>query len=145
MKRYGAKRLRRLRAPPVLRASERDAETPPTKPARTPTAITLGNIDALWRRFEQLYGKREALWITEYGYQTPPTADIFGVSYAKQASYLKQAWAKAKANPRIDMFLWFLLQGRHEPRAGWQSGFLTADGARRSRASTCSARCPSTG
>ena len=50
------------------------------------------------------------LWITEYGYQTNPPDTFFGVRYAKQAAYLTQAVAIARANPRIDMFLWFLLK-----------------------------------
>ena len=57
----------------------------------------------------QLYGNKR-IWITEYGYQTNPPDTIFGVSWAKQALYLKQAFAIARANPRIDMMLWFLLQ-----------------------------------
>jgi len=52
------------------------------------------------------------------------------VSYARQAAYLKQSFAIARANPRIDMMLWFLL--RDEPGAGgWQSGLMTLGGKRK--------------
>ena len=68
----------------------------------------------------QLYGNKR-IWITEYGYQTNPPDPLFGVSYAKQAAYLTQAFGIARKNPRIDMMLWFLL--KDEPDlAGWQSG-----------------------
>ena len=41
------------------------------------------------------------IWITEYGYQTNPPDRFVGVSWAKQASYLTQAFAIARKNPRI--------------------------------------------
>jgi hypothetical protein len=108
-------------------------ETPATKPVThngaAPTAVTLGNIGDLIAAVTQLYGKKR-IWITEYGYQTNPPDKIVGVSYAKQALYLKQAFAIARKNPRIDMMLWFLL--RDEPRIdGWQSGLLTAAGKKK--------------
>ncbi len=77
----------------------------------------------------RLYGNKR-IWITEYGYQTNPPDRLFGVSFAKQALYLKQSYAIAKKNPRVDMFLWFLL--RDEVRYdGWQSGLLTASGRKK--------------
>ena len=47
----------------------------------------------------------------------------------KQAQYLTQAFAIARKNPRIDMMLWFLL--RTSRPCGWQSGLLTASGAKK--------------
>ena len=110
-------------------------ETPSTKPrpgprGQAPTAVTLGNIDVLIRELTRLYGSRARVWITEYGYQTNPPDRIIGVTYAKQAKYLTQAVAIARRNPRIDMFLWFLL--RDEPRlGGWQSGLTTVTAKRK--------------
>ena len=109
-------------------------ETPSTSPPKgplgqAPTAVTLANIDVLIRQLTFLYGNTR-LWITEYGYQTNPPDPIVGVSYAKQALYLKQAIAIARANPRIDMFLWFLLKDEIRPE-GWQSGLMTANGAKK--------------
>jgi hypothetical protein len=111
-------------------------ETPSTPPplgihGNAPTAVTLGNINALVREVTRLYGNKR-IWITEYGYQTDPPDRIVGVSWAKQAQYLTQAYGIAKRNPRIDMFLWFLL--RDELRLtdeGWQSGLLTAAGRKK--------------
>ena len=91
--------------------------------------VTLGNINVLIRRLTALYGRRP-LWITEYGYQTNPPDHVFGVPWAKQASYLTQAFAIARRNPRIELMLWFLL--KDEPvLSGWQSGLMTADGRRK--------------
>ena len=92
--------------------------------------ITLGNIDVLLTTLTRLYGKSMRLWITEYGYQTNPPDPFFGVSWGKQATYLRRAYAIARANPRIDMMLWFLL--RDEVDVGrWQSGLISASGQRK--------------
>jgi Glycosyl hydrolase catalytic core len=108
------------------------AETPSTKPppgkrGQPPTAVTLGNFDVLVKEIDRLYGKNMRIWVTEYGYQTNPPDRIFGVTYRKQATYLTQAVAWARKNPRVDMFLWFLLTDE-ERLGGWQSGLTTADG-----------------
>ncbi len=109
------------------------SETPSTPPAgavgRSPRAITMGNLGVLIREEQRLY-PRTRIWITEYGYQTNPPDPTFGVSWAKQALYLQQAWRMARASPRVDVFLWFLLQDE-VPLGRWQSGLLTADGRRK--------------
>jgi hypothetical protein len=109
------------------------SDQPTTKPVTAKgapaTAVTLGNIGDLIREVTRLYGNKR-IWITEYGYQTNPPDKLYGVTYAKQAAYLTQAFAIARKNPRIDMMLWFLL--KDEPTlAGWQSGLLTTKGARK--------------
>jgi hypothetical protein len=106
------------------------ADTPTTKPlpsnGAAATAVTLCNICDLIKLVTQLYGHKR-IWISEYGYQTDPPDSIVGVSWAKQAAYLTQAFSIARKNPRIDMMLWFLL--RDEPTlAGWQSGLITYGG-----------------
>jgi Glycosyl hydrolase catalytic core len=106
----------------------RPSETPATRP-KSKTAVGLGNINDLIKELTRLYG-RKRLWITEYGYQTRPPDRLFGVSYSKQASYLKQAFSIARKNPRIDMMLWFLLRDQRA-LGGWQSGLLTARGSRK--------------
>jgi hypothetical protein len=103
-------------------------ETPTTPPrgGKKATAVTLGNIGTLISELTRLYGKKP-LWLTEYGYQTNPPDRQFGVSWARQAKYVTQAFAIARRNPRITMMLWFML--KDEPILnGWQSGFLTAQG-----------------
>ena len=91
--------------------------------------VTLGNIDDLVRELTRLYG-RLPLWLTEYGYQTNPPDGVFGVPWATQARYLRASLAIARAHPRIDMLLWFLLRDEDDP-ARWQSGLIAADGRRK--------------
>ncbi len=104
------------------------SETPATRP-RGATAVTLGNLDALERELTRLYGPKP-IWITEYGYQTNPPDRIFGVSWARQASYVRQAVAVARRHPRVELLLWFLLKDEDDVTR-WQSGFIAADGTRK--------------
>jgi Glycosyl hydrolase catalytic core len=106
----------------------RPSETPTTRP-KARTAVGLGNLNDLIKEVTRLYGKKR-IWITEYAYQTRPPDRFFGVTYAKQASYLKQAFAIARKNPRIDMMLWFLLRDQRA-LGGWQSGLMTLSGKRK--------------
>jgi len=106
----------------------RPSESPAMKPKGKQT-VTLGNISVLTKLLGKLYGNKK-LWITEYGYQTRPPDRAFGVTWAKQAKYLTQAYSIARKNPRITMMLWFLL--RDEGRlGGWQSGFFTVSGKKK--------------
>ena len=106
------------------------SESPTYVPTgKTARRIQMGNINLLLAEISKLYGPKH-LWITEYGYQTNPPDKSFGVSWAKQAAYLTQVYAMARANPRIDMFLWFLI--KDEPSlGGWQSGLETAAGQKK--------------
>jgi putative glycosyl hydrolase len=92
--------------------------------------VTLGNIGDLFSELNHLYGKGKRVWITEYGYQTNPPDRLFGVSWRRQAAYMKQAYAIARKHPRIDMMLWFLL--KDEQSVGrWQSGLYTFAGRKK--------------
>jgi len=108
----------------------------PDRPSETPTAadgagesVELGNIDSLISLVTKLYGPKR-IWITEYAYETNPPDPYFGVPWKLQAAYLKQAFAIARANPRIDMMLWFLLRDDTSSN-GWHSGLLTAAGQKK--------------
>ena len=103
-------------------------ETPATRNVGS-RAIGLGDIDTLISQVTSLYGPKP-LWITEYGYQTRPPDNIFGVSWTKQAEYLRQAFQIARANPRIDLFTWFMLKDSPSPES-WQSGLITTDGRKK--------------
>jgi hypothetical protein len=103
-------------------------QTPTTRHVG-PHAIELGNIGTLIARVTKLYGPKR-VWITEYGYQTRPPDEFFGVSWAKQAAYLRKAYEIARANPRIDLFTWFLLRDSPSPES-WQSGLMTANGRKK--------------
>jgi Glycosyl hydrolase catalytic core len=125
MKRYGARGFDAYAHHPYY---GHKVETPTRRPLAR-TALTIGNINDLDRELRRLYGAKR-IWITEFGYQTTPPRDIFGVTRAQQARYLRQSYAIAKRHPRIDMFVWFLLKDDTRA-AGWQSGFLTPRGARK--------------
>jgi len=105
-------------------------ESPRTRPPLRGTAVTLANLDVLIKELTRLYG-RKRVWLTEYGYQTNPPDRAFGVSFVKQARYLTQAYALARANPRVDMLLWFLVKDEARIGNGWQSGLYTSSGRRK--------------
>jgi hypothetical protein len=120
--------MRRLDAYAHHPYATRPSQTPATSPGNN-VSVTLGNINTLIRLSNRLFG-RKPIWITEYGYQTPPDRQ-FGVSYAKQARYLSQAYAIARRNPQIAVMIWFMLRDDTNIPAGWQSGLLTSRGARK--------------
>ena len=107
------------------------SESPTFVPTgKTKRRVELGNINLLLNEVTRFYGPKH-LWITEYGYQTnPPDKTSDGTSWANQARYLKQAYALARANPRIDMLLWFLVRDQPEI-SGWQSGLETIAGVKK--------------
>jgi hypothetical protein len=106
-----------------------DPRVAPGAKPRNPKAITLGNISKLISEVTRLYGPKP-IWLTEYAYETSPPDHVFGVGWAKQAAYMRDAYGIARRNPRIQMLLWFL--ARDEARAtGWQSGMVSADGRRK--------------
>jgi hypothetical protein len=132
MKRAGAKGFDAYAHHPYYGAPRETPSTPPPPGihGNAATAITLGNFNLLVREVTRLYGNKR-MWITEYGYQTNPPDRIFGVSFVKQAKYMNEAYGIAKRNPRVDMFLWFLLRDERRGVEGWQSGLLTASGAKK--------------
>jgi hypothetical protein len=109
-------------------------ERPNDRP-RAKSRISLGSMWRLLRELERLYGDDVPVWITEYGYQTDPPDEILGVSWKKQARFLRLAYGIALANPKIDMLIWFLIQDERRPgdtvAQGWQSGLMTADGEKK--------------
>jgi hypothetical protein len=124
-KRFGMKTFDVYAHHPYANSGKESPKYVPT--GKNKRRIQLGNIGVLLKLVTKLYGPKH-LWITEYGYQTnPPDKTIFGTSWRNQAVWLRQAWQMAHANPRIDMFLWFLV--RDEPKiGGWQSGLETVAG-----------------
>jgi hypothetical protein len=127
MKRYGAKGFDAYAHHPY---PLKPTETPTTKPG--PRSITLANLSTLQAQLTKLWGAKP-IWLTEYAYQTNPPDKILGVSWAKQAAYLKQAFAIARANPRVQMMIWFLFQDDvyHPNGFDWESGFLTQTGQKK--------------
>src|SRR5207247_2947287 len=79
----------------------RPSETPASKPGGN--AIELGNINKLIAAVNKLWGKKR-IWITEYAWQTPPDR-IFGVSYARQAAYVRQSYTHATLSPPLNLIV----------------------------------------
>jgi hypothetical protein len=104
-------------------------QSPRSRP-RGHNDVQLGNINDLIHQLDRLWKGHKRVWITEYGFQTNPPDRLFGVSYARQAAYVTQSIAMARANPRIDVYIWFLLRDDSN-MAGWQSGFLTVTGKKK--------------
>jgi hypothetical protein len=100
--------------------------TPPPAPERgqPTTTVTLGNFDVLVKELTRLYG-RKRIWVTEYGYQTRPPDRLFGVSWADQGNYMRQAYRILRRNPRVDYFIWFLLRDEGLRAGAWESGLYT--------------------
>lgn len=131
MKRHGARGFDAYAHHPYYGKPSETPMSPPTGArGANATAVTLGNFSILVNEVTRLYGKRVRFWITEYGYQTRPDR-AFGVSYKKQAEYLRKAYTMVRRHPRIDMFLWFMLKDDTNIPLGWQSGLLTAKGVKK--------------
>jgi hypothetical protein len=113
--------------------------SPPTQKVRYPN-VTLNSLPQLGKDLDTWFGRKNIpIWITEYGHETRP-GEPKGVSEAQQAAYARQAIAIAKANPRVQMFIWFVFQDSQGSL--WQSGLYRSNGtAKPARATwTASAR-----
>jgi hypothetical protein len=113
------------------------ASSPSESPSELPSVrsrIVLGNLGVLIKELNRLGWGSKRVWLTEYGYQTKPPDGRFGVLPTKQAAYLRQSYAIAKKNRRVDMFVWFLLKDELDV-GRWQSGliwsFPTRDGVKK--------------
>jgi Cellulase (glycosyl hydrolase family 5) len=100
----------------------------PTQKVRWPN-VTLWQLPRFERSLAAWF-RREAvpIWITEYGYQTRP-AKAGGVTVRQQAAYLRRALDLAAGDPRVHMFIWFIL--RDDPTSAWKSGLIDRDGTRK--------------
>jgi len=97
----------------------------PSQKVRWPN-VTLGSLPLLQANLKKWFRRTSVpIWITEYGHETRPQ-DALGVSYAKQAAYLRQAIAIAAKYPFVTMFVWFVYQD--DPGQPWDSGLYTQAG-----------------
>jgi hypothetical protein len=99
--------------------------SPPAQRVRWPN-VTLSQLPRFEASLDRWFGRRGIpVWITEYGYQTNPGAE-FGVTEAQQARYLSQAMGQLRADPRVQMFIWFIFRDSHG--GIWHSGLTTVAG-----------------
>ena len=104
----------------------------PTSPRATPREklrwpnVSLTMITRFAQSLDRWYKRKNTpIWVTEYSYETRPE-DSNGVTHEQQAVYMEQAVNIARANPRIAMFVWYVLRDHLDDR--WQSGLLTFGG-----------------
>jgi hypothetical protein len=96
----------------------------PVQKVRWPN-VNLPQLDQFGRKIDEWFHRKNTpIWITEYGHETKPE-EPKGVTYAQQAAYVKQAIDIAAGDPRVQMFLWFIL--RDDPTSAWHSGLLQQD------------------
>ena len=93
-----------------------DMLSPPARESKVEdwaTIADLGDLSRELRRIYQRYGQRTQtsrgvpLYLTEYGYQTPP--DPASVSFSRQAAWLNEAEYIAARNPNVRTLSQFLL------------------------------------
>jgi hypothetical protein len=90
--------------------------------------VGLGNIGDLTTTLDGFAVTRgKPVWITEFGYQTPPASQA-SVSISEQAALLDDAFVFAYRNPRITTLIWYSLfdDGVPNDPAGFQSGLYYA-------------------
>jgi hypothetical protein len=104
----------------------------PTRPNLPPTQkVRWPNVTLSWlKRFETsidqwFHRKNIPVWITEYGHETRP-GEPAGVSNSQQASYMSKVMRQLRADPRVQMFIWFIF--RDSKQSLWQSGVYTQAG-----------------
>ncbi len=98
----------------------------PSQRTRYPN-VTFSTLGQFERDLDKAFGRKNIpIWITEYGHETKP-GEPKGVTEAQQAAYLPQALALARKNPRIPMFIWFVMQDSNGSL--WQSGIYRSNGA----------------
>jgi hypothetical protein len=109
---------------------------PPTQQVRFPN-VTLLQLPHFGQMLDTWFKRKNIpIWITEYGYETKP-GEPAGVTNAQQAKYMSYVLKKLKADPRVQMFIWFVF--RDNKQSLWQSGLFNFSGARKPSYGTFSA------
>ncbi|MCW2949857.1 MAG: hypothetical protein JWN41_870 [Thermoleophilia bacterium] len=96
----------------------------------TDPVVGLGNIGDLTTLIDQFpITARKPIWVTEFGYQTPPSAQS-AVPPATQSALLGEAFYFAWSNPRITTIIWYSLSddGGAENPGAFQAGLYYVSG-----------------
>jgi Cellulase (glycosyl hydrolase family 5) len=105
-----------------------DLTQKPTQLVRWPN-VTLSQLPRFEKALDTWFKRKNIpIWITEYGYQTRPE-NPKAVSYGTQAAYARQVLNIAAGDPRVTMFIWFIL--RDDPTSVWKSGLVQRSGAKK--------------
>jgi hypothetical protein len=88
--------------------------------------ISMANLNRLGQELRRDFGAKP-IWLTEYGYQTNPPDQIFGVAPDTQASYVSESAMRAYDLPGVTTLIQFLV--RDEPKLDrFQTGLFTVHG-----------------
>ncbi len=90
-----------------------------------------GNFKAWIAVADKALHHRYRIWVTEFGWQTNPPDRQFGVSYVKQATFMRSMFALVRSTKRVDIGIWFLMKDEPDIATGWQSGVRTVTGAKK--------------
>jgi hypothetical protein len=98
----------------------------PADPIRWPS-VGLSTLERFGEALDDWFGRDEVpLWVTEYAHETRP-GEPHGIDPELQARFGEDTLASATRNPRVRMFVWFILRDR--PATPWQSGLIAEDGS----------------
>ena len=98
----------------------------PADPVRWPS-VGLSSLERFGGALDDWFGRAGTpLWVTEYAHETRPEEPL-GIDPELQASFGEEALASTTRNPRVRMFVWFILRDR--PGTPWQSGLIAEDGS----------------
>ena len=124
-------RVRRVGAAPVPAPTERRPRGP-----RAMAARRAREPRALRRVARPWFGRAETpLWVTEYGHETLPGEPLGHRARAAGAVRGGGSRARGRQNPRVRMFVWFILRDSPSTRGRAASSTRTARRSRRSRPS----------
>jgi len=99
---------------------------PPTQKVRWPN-VSLTSLPRFETSLDTWFGRKNIpIWITEYGQETKP-GEPTGVTEAVQAVYTPKAINIARNDPRVPMFIWFVM--KDSAGSLWQSGIYRTNGA----------------
>ncbi len=97
-----------------------------------PNDIAFADLPRLIAGLDKAFPRKHLhLWITEFGLQTNPPDGFQGVSLSYQSQQLRRNVNAARANPRIDMLVWFLIRDEAVRRpfaGGFQTGLAFTNG-----------------
>jgi len=100
----------------------------PAQKVRYPN-VAFSTMKQFEQDLDKWFGRKNIpVWVTEYGNETKP-GEPKGVTTAQQSAYLRTAINIAANDPRVGMFIWFIV--RDDPTSAWQSGLLNRDGSRK--------------
>jgi hypothetical protein len=96
----------------------------PTQKVRYPN-VNFTTLPQFEKDLDKWFARKNIpIWITEYGHETKP-GEPKGVTEGQQAVFVTQALALARKDPRVAMFVWFVMQDSQGSL--WQSGVYRPD------------------